>query len=160
MAITTFGVTPNSLRDHHFPRAAFSAQSSPTATTVGSAIDSAAAELAGYLSSEGVTPSSITAGAYPAAFAWCAETVRLGAAYRTAQSGTATDPEVAKAWREEYQARLKRLEDYGASALGDAPAPAESSNGPRTHIDHLGLDTGSELDASDAIPVFRRSDSL
>lgn len=162
MAISVFGVTHGSLRSHHFPHmtGSFTADSQPTATIVGEMIDAAAAELAGKLLAEGVTPSSITSASNPNAYAWCADTVRLGAAARVAKSMTGMNAEVAKAWRDEFDARCELLEENGYIVLGDVTVPDEEPNGPRSHIGSHGLDTGDPDDASSVEPRARRSDML
>lgn len=161
MAITVFGVTGAKVAAHHFPQiSAFSTASKPTLATVGEMIDDSGARLGGALRAEGVTPSSITSADYPEAYAWCAETVRLGAALSALMAMTGQSPEVAKAWEKKLEARYEDLNDRGHLALGDAPAPTEGSNGPRSHISNHSLDTGDASDISDAIPRFRRDDAL
>lgn len=163
MAIETFGVTADSLRAHHFPHfagGAFSVTSKPSLATVTEMVSAAAAELAGYLSAEGVSASSLTEADTPNAYAWCADTVRLGAAARVARTVTNMRPEAAAVWQAAFDARVTMLEDNGYVVLGDAPATSEEPNGPRSHIGAHDLDTGDEADISDVVPRFRRSDSL
>lgn len=163
MSIVTFGVDAGAVKAFHFPQlsSAFSPNSNPTAVTVAAMIESSAAELAGRLADEGSDAGVLFTGAtaYPNAYAWCAETVRLGAAVRVGPAITGANPDVIKLWSEQLKARYKRLEDYGLSELGDAPIPAESSNGPRTHIADYNLYTGNTADISTVEPWFRRGDS-
>lgn len=161
MAVIVFGVTYTTVRNHHFPQLSdFSASSNPTSTTVTEMVAAAGAELAGYLVAEGLTPSSLDDDTGTDAYAWCAETVRIGAAFRAARAMTSQDPEVVRAWEDDYRERLKRLDELGATALGSSASGGEEPNGPRTHIDHHDLDTGDTDDISDVIPRFRRSDML
>jgi len=161
MSITVFGVTAQSIRDHHFPQLeaqAFSAYSRPTSTAVGEMVDEAAAELAGKLAAEDITAADITSGDYPVAYAWCRATVRLSAALRVLRAMANQDPEVAKAWQTQLDARYAELAAMGAVALGDAPLPSQPSNGPRSHVSAYSLDTGDDEDLSTLEPKFRRDD--
>lgn len=163
MALSLFGVTYSTVRAHHFPQLSnFSVNSHPTLTTVGEMVDASAAELAGRLRSKGINPATISAASatYPEAYAWCADATRMGAAARAYRAMSGQDPEVARALEARLEALWRQLDEYGYLALGDAPAPSEEVNGPRTHISSLSLDTGDELDASDVVPTFRRSDAL
>lgn len=163
MAIQTFGVTAAKVRAHHFPQISeFSANSNPTSSTVGEMIEEAAAELAGALRREGLSATTLAeddGSANPEAYAWCAATIRLGAAARTIQSMTGQDPEVAKAWEKRYRDRLKALDGGGAEVLGDAGLPVQASNGPRTHITSLGLEVPDD-EPSELGPTFRIDDQL
>lgn len=163
MAIQVFGVTYQKVRAHHFPQMQvdFSVHSNPTAATVAEMIEASAAELAGALRKEGLSATTLVADTASEAYSWCAETIRLGAAARVIGAMTQQDPEVAKAWLKRYEARLEALDEGGAEILGDAAVPSDGGgNGPRTHIQSLGLDVGSSDLASDLIPTFRRSDKL
>jgi hypothetical protein len=161
MAIATFGVTYSTVRAHHFPQIAdFSANSNPTSTTVTQMVSASAAELGGKLRAEGLTPSSLESDASSEAYAWCAETVRLGAAIRAIKAMTGQDPAVCQAWERVLKERFDTLASLGHLALGDASAPSEQADGPRSHISNHSLDTGDTDDISDVIPVFRRSDAL
>lgn len=161
MAIQTFDVTHTSVHDHYFPSlAAFGAGTKPTSTIVGEMVNAESAKLAGALLAVGLSATTINnSSTYPNAHAWCAETIRLGAAIRvmTAIAGAGAVPE---AWKEDLAARYKTLSELGYVALGDAPAAADEANGPRSHISEHDLDTGDEDLISDVIPVFRRSDML
>lgn len=162
MPITLFGITATKVRDHHFPQiGAFSTATKPTATAVGEMIDEAAADLAGALSQQGLSAADLTQNAYPAAYAWCAKTVRLAAAIAVMRGSSTANPEVAKAWEKELRERYKELEDKGYLALGDAPAPAaDEANFVITHLGRHGLDTGDEDNISELEPVFRRDDQI
>lgn len=163
MAIPRFGVTDSEVRDFYFPQlAAFSSSTTPTDSTVDGMVNAEAAILAGRLASKDISSSTIDtdAGAtYPIAYAWCADTVRLGVAVRAAQAMAGFGPN-AEAWSKELAARYEQLDKYGYSILGDAVAPSEEPNGPRWHVGNHSLDTGNESDISDAIPRFRRDDEL
>lgn len=163
--IPIFGVAHGDVRKHHFPQlpGEFSDNSNPTDDTVTEMIEVEGAILSGRLSAEGGSATSINDDGgvdYPAAYSWCADLVRLGAAIRAFRAMTGQDPNVVKAWKEEYEQRYKDLSEKGLVVLGDAPLPAQSANGPRTHINEHSLDTGSEEDMSDVIPNFRRNDML
>jgi hypothetical protein len=161
MAISTFGVTYSAVQAHHFPQLSnFSTTSNPKATTVTEMISASAATLAGKLRAEGLTPSAIEAVTSSEGYAWCAEAVRLGAAIRVLPAMTGVDPAVAKAWQATLDAKWEALAALGYLALGDASAPSQEADGPRSHISNHGLDTGDTADVSDVIPTFRRSDVL
>jgi hypothetical protein len=162
MAISTFGVTYTSVRAHHFPQMAgnFSTASNPTAATVTEMIAGEAAYLTGKLAAEGLTAATIEAATSSAAYAWCADAVRLGAAVRAIRAMSGQDPKVAEAWAAELKARYKELSAQGGVVFGDAALPDEDPNGPRDWISAHGLDTGEEADISDAVPRFRRDDQL
>lgn len=163
MALQTFGVTAAKVAAHHFPQLSggFSANSSPTTTTVGEMIDAEAARLAGKLRAKAVTPSTVdNSSTYPEAYNWCADTIRLGAAVRAARAMVGQNPAVVDAWEKELAARYADLTKHGYIALGDAPEPSESATGPRTHIDELSLTTGTSDTTlvSSAEPTFRIKD--
>lgn len=161
MAITTFGVTAADVQSTYFPQlGAFTAASNPTALSVARYVNEEAATLMGALAQEGLAAAALVEATYPAAFMWCAETVRLGVACKAYSVMSQRNPEILKDWRAELKARYKRLDEYGYIALGDAPAPAEEANGPRTHIGELNLTTAEDDLSSDAVPSFRKSDLL
>lgn len=162
MAVSVFGITYTGVRNHYFPSLAdFGASTKPTATSVTEMIDREAARLTGALSAADVAAATISdaPATYPAAYAWCQDTIALGAAIRVmrAISGEGAVP---TKWREELESRYATLRKNGAVTLGDAPAPAQLTAGPRTHISNHSLDTGDTDDISDVIPVFRRDDAL
>lgn len=157
-----FGVTHDTLRRHHFPGLqAFSSTSAPSAQTVTEKIASAAAELDGALSRKGITGDDIVDTA-SAAYAWCAETLRLMTAVKLLQIISGVDPDLAKAWRAEKKERLELLADQGTGALGGGASSDDlgEPDGPNTHIAELSLDTGDDSLASDVIPPFRKDDQL
>lgn len=162
MTVSIFAVTYSKVRAHYFPQLSdFSGSTNPTSTTVGEMIDAEGARLAGALSKVGVSASTVSADAgatYPAAYAWCQDTLRLGAAVRVARAMSGTSA-VSERWQTELDGRYEDLLDNGAVALGDAPTTAAAS-GPRSHIHRLGLDVGDDADASPLDTKFRRSDQL
>lgn len=162
MALETFGITFTGVRDHHFPQSQqFSTTSSPKAATVTEMIDESAAELAGKLRAQGLTPSSLTLATYPEAYAWCAETVRLSTAIRVFPAVTGGKDEAQLAgWKRRLKDRYADLATHGFRALGDAPEPSQGGTGPATHISYYGLDTGDDAGASSAEPVFRAKDMM
>lgn len=163
MAVPIFAITQTQVHDHYFPSlAAFGTGTVPTTATVLEMINSAAAVIGGRLARRGLPPATVSADAgatYPLAYAWVQRYIRLHsaiAAYQ-AMAGGGTVPEN---WKLEIAGMERELEDLGLDCLGDAPAPAQDSDGPRTHIQNHGLDTGDDLDISDAIPPFRMGDKL
>lgn len=163
MALSLFGATAAVLASDYFPHSGgFNTATKPTEAAVGRAIDRSAAELAGKLAAQGVTAATISGApsTYPAAYAWCAETVLLGTAVRVSQAMLQADPEQAKAWAAQLKARFEALEEEGSDALGDAPAGDDSASGVSTHISANGLETDDADDMSDCVPRFRRSDEL
>jgi hypothetical protein len=163
VALTTFGVTPAIVRQQHFPhRSDFSTVSNPTTATVTVFINQAAADVQGWLLKESIDAASITDSA-TAPYVKCAEAVTLRAAIKVQRAATNDDPAIAKALEAELKAWRKALEDDGATFLGDDSLGDGSNSdpdGPTTHISELDLDTGDDADASDVVPVLRRSDDL
>ena len=160
MALSTFGVVHGDIKASKFPSLAdFSSTTKPTSTTVGSFVNRAAADLVGGLAIKGVTAADIDSSGEPAAYAWCQNYVIIGAAIMVveAQAGAGAVPEW---WTKELESLRTSLEEYGYLALGDAPAPSQSVDGPRSHGLEHGLDTGDVDDISDLIPKFRRNDVL
>lgn len=151
MALETFGVTPAAVKAHHFPQlsSGFSLSSSPSSVTVTEMIQSEAAELGGALRVEGLDASSLTALANPNAYAWCADTIRLGAAIRAGRAMTGVNADVIKAWDAELQYRYKELDAKSLALLGDASSPAGGdANAVRSHI------------TDDLVMPFSRDDKL
>lgn len=163
MAVSTFGVTAGDIHDHYFPSAAaFSTSTKPTAATVAVMIQEEGADLSGALAAEGISASALStdAGAtYPNAYAWCQDALRLGAAIRvmTAYAGAGAVPELWKSWLDD---KYTALEQRGYLELGDAPAPAQLSDGPRWHGQNHNLDTGDDSALSTLIPKFTMDDKL
>lgn len=162
MALPVFGVTATTLREHMFPHwGAFSANSSPTSTTVGDIIAEEAGDLAARLYRENVSAASITDAA-SAPYLWCAKTLRLMAAIRTMRASTQQQPELVTRWMEELDARLKLLSEDGATALGDASLQSGTSDpdGPTSHISVYSLEVDDPDDMSTTVPRLRRDDAL
>ncbi len=163
MALSIFGVTSSLVRASYFADLAdFAGGTTPTSTSVGNMINRAAADLVGRLAAKSVTAATISVDAgstYPAAFAWCAGYIELGAAIRVAREMYGAG-QVPTDWTKELNELRAALEKYGYLILGDAPAPSEQADGPRDWISHHSLDTGEDTDRSEAIPRFRRDDEL
>lgn len=163
MALPTFAVTHSGVHDHYFPGwNVFGAGTVPTSTTVGEMVTAEAGRVFGALLNEGISAATISDDlgvTYPAAYAQCQSAIRLGAAIRVMQavSGAGAVPEH---WRTELEAFYKRLDELGYLALGDAPAPAQNSDGPRWHGQNHDLDTGDDTLLSSLEPKFRRDDEL
>ncbi len=156
----TFSVTTGMVRAHYFPTLAdFDTSTTPLAATVTEMIAAESAEMIGRLAAAGVVADNLSAATTPASFAWCQDTVRLGAAIRAAKamvgfSGAVED------WEKALAARYELLTTKGYVILGDAPTPADNPNGPVSHISNHHLDTGDEDLISSVIPKFRRDDML
>lgn len=163
MSLNTFGVTAASLRSTQFPHwGDFSTLSQLTSADVGTIIDEEAADLAGRLYAENVVAADITTPANQVAYLWCAKTLRLMAAVRVLRTAAQADPELAKAYRVELDARLELLAAQGATALGDDSLSTGTSDpdGPTSHISRYSLETDSADDMSDTIPALRKDDKL
>lgn len=161
MPVSIFSIEHADISAHYFPsRTAFGAGTKPTATAVGEMIDAEAARLAGALAVKGMSASTISTDAgttYPAAYEWCRDTIRLGAAIRVLFAVSGAGP-VYAAWKKDLEARYQLVLDFGHSALGDAPAPSQLS--PRSHVSEHGLDRGDLDLLSDVIPAFRKNDVM
>lgn len=162
MAVATFAVTPETVRDRWLPqREAFSAGSVPTSAGVTVAIEEHAAVLQGWLLKEAINASAITDAA-SAPYKQCQKVLKMMVALEILQTSTSGDPELAKALQKAVDKWHDALEEDGATFLGDDTLSTSSSDpdGPTTHIDELDLDVGDTSLASDVAPVLRRSDEL
>ena len=154
MALNVFGVTPDKVRRHHFPTlSGFSASTTPDTDTVTEMIQSEAAELAGRLRAKGADASAITSDDNPAGYAWCADTIRVGAAARAVRAMPGSNPAVVKALTDEVDIRYQELDDVGLTILGDVAGVETGANAPRSYFR-----TG-EADA-DEVARFRMDDEL
>jgi hypothetical protein len=162
VALSTFGVTADSVRRHRFPHLdGFGASTAPSLSTVEEAVDRAAARLAGKLLLEAIDASAIT-DVTSAAYLWCQETLELMVAIRVAEAATHKDSELLRVWRTEVDARLKELDEGGADALGGGATTTSPSDpdGPTTHISQYSLTTDDSADMSTVVPRLRRDDLL
>lgn len=160
MALTLFGVTADKVRLHYFPQNdEFSADTTPSSTTVGEFIDQEAGRLAGALLVKSITAADVITPS--PAFYMCAAQLEMMVALRTLGVMTGQNPELAKAWQVQITEWFSRLTKDGYLFLGDADLePASNPDGPTTHITTYELDTGDTDLASDLIPRLRRSDIL
>jgi len=160
MALTLFGVTADKVRLHYFPQNdEFSANTTPSATTVGEFIDQEAGRIAGALLIKGITAADIVSPS-PAYYA-CAAQLEMMVALRTLGVMSGQNPELAKAWQARIGDWFARLDRDGYLILGDATLqPQSNPDGPTTHILVYGLDTGEISDASRLVPRLRRDDEL
>lgn len=161
MTVQTFGVTYSTVKAHFFPQhQGFSANTTPSSTTVTEEILWVASDLDAKLRAKAVDPASIVASS--AAYYWCAQTIALKVAAKISRSVSGADPAIAKAWQTDHEARLKQLKNEGVSTLGDGAVATGGANpgGPTDHISTLGLDIGDTSLASDVIPPLRKSDEL
>lgn len=159
---TLFGVTYDSVRRHHFPVISnWDSTTSPTDTTVTEMIDAAAAKLAGKLLLKSITASEISDTA-TAAYAWCADTIRLEVATRIPPTVSGVDPDEYSRRRAQLKERYEDLDEHGAEALGggaSANATDSEPEGPVTYLtENPSIDTGSDSDASSVVPVLRWGD--
>jgi len=162
MATSTFGVTAESVRRHHFPAFdSFSTTSNPTSVTVGEVIDEEAARLAGWLALEEIDASAIT-DVTSAAYLQCARIVRLLSATRLVGSMTGLDPELVRAWRADIADWKKGLDEGGAEFLGGGAASTGTSDpdGPTSHINQFSLTQDTADKMSEVVPRLRRDDAL
>lgn len=164
MALNLFGVTAATVARNHFPNVTFSGSSRPTDTAVGDMINDVAAEVCALLLEKGIPQDQIFAagpsGAYPVSFQRIQSAIRKGTAVKAAPSVQQKDAQLVQLWSGEYKAFLFAVRTNGYLALGDAPAPAESDVGPRSHIDNLGLTTTDPNVSPDVIPPFHKDDML
>lgn len=168
MAVSIFGLTAASVREHMFPQLKdFSANSSPTSTIVGEVIEEEAGELAGRLYAENISASAITNdldanSLHSAAWLWCVRTLRLMVALELLKRMSQQYPELAKEYRAELTARLKDLNDRGGTALGNSGLDTGASNadGPTSHISQYSMTVDVAGDMSSPIPTLRKDDQL
>lgn len=161
MAIETFGVSVDSVRRHHFPQFdAFSANTTPSSTTVDEMLDEEGGLLTGRLYLKNVAASSIEADS--PAYAQCSLILRKMVALRVLKVMTGQSPELAVSWAAEIESWFNNLKVYGAGFLGDASLEAGDvpATGPVTHINMLGLTLPDPLDASSLTPFLRKDDDL
>ena len=161
-APSSFGVTPDTVRQHFFPHInAFSANTAPSTSVATVKVQWAAARLDAALRQKLVSPASI-ADATSAAYLWCAETLSLDVAVRLARIMTGADPKVAQAWEGQLAARYLELTTRGAAALGDGAVSTGGSNsaGPSSHVTQYGLATDEAGDVSSVTARLRRDDEL
>lgn len=160
--IEDFGVTSEMVRLAHFPHQdAFSTASAVTLETVERFIEQAAAELHGKLLSEGLTASSIAADPTSASYAWCQETIAIGAAKRIARSTGGVTSELYQDLRDELKGRFDSLDAGGGAAIGVTESDTPS-NGPLTHINRHSIELADDRDRSDfkTRRIFRGNDPL
>lgn len=158
MALELYGVTVESVRAHHFPQAdAWTAGSRPSEATVAETIDEQAGRLAGALSVESV---SVTGLATSAAYVSCRAQLRLMVAIVICRDMTGVDPALSRAWKLEVREWFEGLDESNVAFLGDGAVitSVNEPDGPTDFISNLNLDIGDTADASDVIPVLRRSD--
>lgn len=159
--VNLFGVTPTTLQQRHFSQwSTPSTDSNPTHAVWAEIIDEQAAQLEAKLLQEDIDATGLTV-TNAAAYLWCRETLRLMAAIQVATEATQQAVPLLPTWEKQLAARWAELEEKGYLALGGGvSAPSEQPDGPTHHIDSYDLDVGSTADASDVVPVLRRSDIL
>ena len=162
--MANFGVTATMVRTDKFPFwGDFSPNSNPTDTVVARFITQKYGELAAKLLIKGVLAATIDAAPSSVAYAWCQETLTLMVARRVLDATTARYPELAKAFDADLKVRLQSLQDYGATALGDATLQVSTTPpaGPTTHINYYDLsDPNDSTTLSTLDPPFRKDDKL
>lgn len=162
--VSTFGVTYTNLYSRHLPQmSAPTSSSNPAADTVTEIIEECAATLEAKLLQEGITASAITV-ATDAPYLWCRQTLRLQAMVEVLPVLSGQDSGLLKRLQAELDARWADLASKGYLALGTGTgvsAPEQQPDGPRHHIDSLGLDTSdNEAFASTITARLRRDDEL
>lgn len=164
MALVSFGVTAGTVRAQMFPHwGDFSANSSPTSTTVSDIITEESGDLAALLYREDVSAQTVyDLGATEAPYQWCAKTLRLMVALRILRASTQQEPQLAEAFKAELAERLKLLAAEGATALGNSSLQSGTSDpdGPTSHISVYGLEVDDSEDMSTTVPRLRRDDAL
>lgn len=161
MTVTTFGVTPSTIRTNRFPHLDdFSANSAPTRVAVEEFIDRAAAKLDGKLLLEAIVAADIEV--LSAAYVNCARAVELQAAVYVAESSTGKDNGLLTVWRDELKTFFAELDEDGAASLGSGAASTSNSDpdGPTSHISEYSLTTDASADMSTVVPRLRRDDQL
>lgn len=161
MSANDFGLTPESVRAHHFPNAdAWTDASRPSESTVEETIEEEAAFIAGKLALELVDASGITTDSD--AFKLCRKVLRMQVASVIARDMLGLDPAIAKAWDLKVEAFYKGLEaggvsflGDGASASGDAPA-----DGPHSHATVFNLERDVGADMSSTVPKLRMDNEM
>lgn len=159
MASSTFGLTVESVRAHHFPNAdAFSSQSRPSLVTAGEILTEEAAQMAGALALELIDASAITAnsGAYNS----CRKTLRQQAAAKLVRLMTGVDPEIAKTWSEEVADWYAKLDQGGVSFLGDGATASglADADGPASHLTTYALERDTAANMSNPVAGKLRMD--
>lgn len=160
MAISVFGVTYTAVHAHYFPSiGVFGAGTVPTSATVAKMIDAEAASLAGALAGAGLSPAALEATTTTAAYAWCADAIRLGAAIRCAEAMQGWSA-VPAAWRDSLKAKYDLLDKSGAVVLGDAASDSSVANSVfRSHTTEHDLEN-DQTNISNVTARFTRDDAL
>lgn len=159
MASNDFGLTPESVRAHHFPQAdAWTAASRPSESTVEETIEEEAGEMAGKLALELVDASAITDDS--AAYVLCRKVLRMQVAAIVARDMLGADPAISKAWDSKVAAFYKSLDEGGASFLGDGATASgtASADGPHSHATVFGLERDVAANMSSTVPKLRMDD--
>lgn len=162
MATNLFGLTAESVRQHHFPMwSALSVSSKPTLAIVTEKLEEAAAQIAGALNEEAIDASAITDATTPA-YLQCRRAVRTACALQLLWAAAGLDPELAKAWREWLDTFLRKLDESGATFLGGGATSTTPSDpdGPTSHVSQYGLTTDSAANMSSTVPLLRKDDQL
>lgn len=164
MPVTTFGVTPDTVRLLYFPHLdAPSTSTAPSLSSQTAMVQEEAGELDGKLERQAISAAGVVAaGTTEAPYLWCAKTLGLMVAIRVAEVTRGTDTELLKRWREALKSRLDDLFENGGTALGDASLETSTSpiQGPTTHITQNNLTTDASGDMSTTVPRLRRDDLL
>lgn len=164
MPVTTFGVTPDSVRLLYFPHLdAPGPSTAPSLSSQTAMMQEEAGDLEGKLERQAISAAGVmAAGTTEAPYLWCAKTLGLMVAIRVAEVTRGADSELLKRWREALKMRLDDLFENGATALGDSSLETSTSpvSGPTTHITQNNLTTDASADMSSTVPRLRRSDLL
>lgn len=159
MASNDFGLTPESVRKHHFPQAdAWTEGSRPSESAVEETIAEEAAAMAGKLKLELIDASAIVLDSD--AFVMCRKVLRAQVASVVLKDMLGMDAALAKAWDRTVDAFYAGLDDGGASFLGDgATASGDApADGPHSHATVFNLERDTAANMSSTVPKLRMDD--
>lgn len=159
MASNDFGLTPESVRKHHFPNAdAWTESSRPSESAVEETIAEEAAAMAGKLKLELIDASAIVLDSD--AFVMCRKVLRAQVASVVLKDMMGQDPALAKAWDRSVDAFYKGLDEGGDSFLGDGATSTGTSeaDGPHSHATVFGLERDVAENMSSTVPKLRMDD--
>lgn len=159
MSANDFGLTADSVRRHYFPNHdEWSSKSRPSTTTVAEIISEEAAHMAGALALELVDASAITTDS--AAYKACLRILRLQVAAKLARIIPGVDSDLAQRWDESIATWYEKLDEGGASLLGDGASATGTSDadGPTSHVSVYGLNSDVGADMSDPVAGKLRMD--
>lgn len=131
-----YGVTADSVTEQYFPTAhPLPAVGKVTTSSVAKMIEGVSASVNAVVRAAGVLPDSVSETAHAEAWAYLADTVRLGTAVRVAQVGMlGVEADAVKAWRAEFEARLQQLREDPGTWLPGLVDPAAGGGDVFSHV--------------------------